>query len=113
MRSDPMWVCSTDLIIRDLALRKAWKYDEHVSASDFRLFVSANSEKMACLSSVVRDKKGFGDAARRGEADRSSSFIVVDAEKRKGCDDQDVIQLRGFQRGENLSPRQFGLVLRY
>ena len=82
-------------MIRDLALRKAWKYDEHVSVSDFKLLVFASSENMACLSSVARDKKGFGDGARTGEASRSSWSIVVDTQKRRICDDQGMSQLEG------------------
>lgn len=80
--------------------------------SDFRLLVSASSEKMACLSSIVRDKKGFGDSARIVEASRSSWFMVVDTQKRRVCDDQDMGQLRCFERRDSVSSHHFNLILR-
>lgn len=80
--------------------------------SDFKRLISASSEKMACLSSIVRDKKGFGDGARTGEVNRSSWFMVVDTQKRRVCDDQGMGQLRGFERRDNVSSHHLNLILR-
>lgn len=60
MRSGPIRVCRIDSIMRDSESRKVRYNKEHVNRSDLRVLTSGSAEKMACLSSGGRDKKGFG-----------------------------------------------------
>ena len=60
MRSGPIRVCRIDSTMRDSESRKVRYNKEHVNISDLTVLASGSAEKMACLSSGGRDRKGFG-----------------------------------------------------